>query len=69
MQINQALNGSGKGIFNTLGEAQNENSDKYSPHIKDKLRHEYDTIIGEPEFIAVRLFSVEYPEYSVRKFK
>ncbi len=69
MKTNQSVNGSSKSIFNTLNTSNLDNSPKFSTHVVDKLQHEYDIIMGEPDFVAVRLFSLEYPGYSVRKYK
>ncbi len=69
MPTNQSVNRNSNSIFNTLDTSNQDNYPKFSTHVVDKLQHEYDTIMGEPDFVAVRLFSLEYPEYSVRKYK
>lgn len=70
MKAHQTFNNSNStGIFSTSDIGLNENNSKIALSLVDKLKHEYDTIMGEPDFVAVRLFSLEYPEYSVRKYK
>ncbi|MFN0048404.1 MAG: hypothetical protein ACKVOU_04700 [Cytophagales bacterium] len=69
MKANHSVNTSERSTFNTYDNTQNENMSKFSTQVVDKLKHEYDNIMGEPDFVAVRLFSLDYPEYSVRKYK
>lgn len=40
-----------------------------SKRVLEKLKNEYESIVGEPDFVAVPMFRIEYPEYAVRKFK
>jgi hypothetical protein len=55
--------------FTTSEKVNSNSANSYSSQIVDKLQMEYDALVGESDIIAVKLFSLEYPEYSVRKFK